>query len=60
MEPCRAAGELLFGRKREKKRHYSLDDILKGSDVGVLQLGEIALDVVVEIDLNSQGESEGS
>ena len=47
-------------RRREEIRYYSLDDILKGFDVGVLKLREIALDVVIEIDLNSQGESEGS
>ena len=51
IESCRAAGELQSGRKREGRSKYSLDDILKGFDVGVLQLGEIALDIVVEIDL---------
>ena len=47
IESCRAA---LFER-REKIRYYSLDDILKGFDVGVLKLGEIALDIVIEVDL---------
>ena len=36
---------------RETTCCYSLDDILKGFDVGVFQLREIGLDVVVEIDL---------
>lgn len=38
IEPCSAAGEIAFGGKREKIRYYSLDEILKGFDVGVLKL----------------------
>ena len=38
MRLCRAAGELLAGRKRERDVNNSLDDIFKGFDVGVLKL----------------------
>lgn len=34
--------------------YYSLDNVLKGLDVGVLKLRKISLNVVVKIDLTMQ------